>query len=121
MSWRLLFELPASPPGAGQDEAMQRVAQVVEGLLQPPQSDRVRRSIAEALQGTAHGDAGDGPNVGALVRVWIWGPPAAQAPSGRRGGNGWGYFLLERQEDGAQDGPHRVVELYLYQEAERTG
>jgi len=121
VSWQLLFELPAPLPGAGQDEAMQRVAREVGGLLPPGQTNRVRRSIAEALQGTAQGDAGDGPNVGAFVRVWIWRPPAAQAPSGGRGGIGWGYFLLERQEDGAQNGPYRVVELYLYQEAERTG
>lgn len=121
MSWQLLFDLPASPPGAGQDEAMQRVARAVEGLLPPAQGSRARRSIAEALQGTRRGDAGDGPDAGALLRVWIWRPPAGRAPSGRRTDTGWGFFLLERQEDDAQTGLHRVVELYLYQEAERTG
>lgn len=128
-SWQLLLELPAESGAGGDEQAVERVARVVEGFLQPGQQGRVGRSVGEALHRAAQRDGRHGLEAATSVRVWISGSSTAGARSrppgtdpGRQRDGGWGFFLLERQEDGSPGTPPgsgRVIELYLYQEVTR--
>jgi len=127
-AWQLLLQFipPAGP--ASEHQSVQRVTEAVQELgLPPPQMERIRRAVMEALRkATRRGHQGQ-PDLPVTVRIWISGAhtddPSAPNPeaqqSGRRECRGWGFFLIQKQEDGPQasaGGAHQVIELYLYQE-----
>jgi hypothetical protein len=126
-NWQLLLAVLAG----GEDEAMKRIADAVEEVgLEPAQKERIARAVVDMLRDARQRDVRGRLGHWVSVRVWVSGRRAAEAGSAAEGGSdgaqrgrGWGFFLLERQEDASPDletGPHRVIELYLYQESSRT-
>jgi hypothetical protein len=126
-NWQLLLALLAG----GEDESVRRVAEAVEEVgLEPAQKERIARSVDAMLRDARQRDVRGRLGRWVSIRVWISGPAGAaagtDADAGDDGGKpsrGWGFFLLERQQDPSPDvetEPHRLVELYLYQEAAHT-
>jgi hypothetical protein len=130
VTWQLVLEF-VSPFGQASDcEAVQRIREAVGDLgLQPVAVRRMESAVLEALQTEAQRQR-PGQHCPAIsVRVWL----GAQPPRGgaqhsdlegqrvhSQEGSGWGFFLLERHEEGRQapgTEPPRVIELCLYQES----
>mgnify|MGYP001066781860 CR=1 FL=1 len=110
--WQLLRPLPA----AGEQEAMQGIAEEVEAVgLEPGQVERIARSVGQALR---RGGGGEGGCLSpATIRVWASGLPPAGGAAGQQG---VGFFLLERREPASQAGgagPQRLIEICVYREA----
>jgi hypothetical protein len=128
-TWQLLLEL-FPPAGAADDH--QPVEQVTNALwtlgLQPAEAERVGQAFVEALRQATQGEKREDRSP-ASVRIWVLGLSGTVDPYGsgpedqsvrRRNRGGWGFFLLERQEDDPGTAPvksYRVIELYLYRES----
>jgi hypothetical protein len=130
-AWQLLLEFLTPGGVAGQDTAVKLIAEAVAELeVQPAQRSRIEGAVVEALQKAVQRDLRDQHASPASIRVWISDLHPAQARSnvgapspGALARRGWGFFLLERQEDdsrtkGVQS--QRLIELYLYQETPRV-
>jgi len=103
-----------APEGArGEGEAVRRIAEAVEELgLRPAQKDDVERSLAEALRKASQREMRERRNAAVFVRLLVSDTAPVETGTGVQQDRGWGFFLLERQ-----NGSHRVIELYLYQES----
>lgn len=130
-AWQLLLEFPASGEITGEDKAVQRLTEAVRELdLQSAQKAHIEGAVIGALREAAQRDMHHQHNLPVAIRVWVSDLSAAEAgPSSdaRRVGpekrRGWGFFLLERQESDRHSRevePHRLIELYLYQETVRV-
>lgn len=129
-AWQLLFEFLAPAGVACEDTAVQRIAEAVGELdVQAAQRVRMEGAVAEALRKAVQRDLQDQRTSPVSIRVWISDPRTAGARcnvGSRRARaqehRGWGFFLLERQEDDPyteEVESSRLIELYLYQETAR--
>jgi anti-sigma regulatory factor (Ser/Thr protein kinase) len=95
--------------------------------LPPPQMERIEKAVMEALRKATKRGHQDQHDLPVTVRIWISGaytddpsPSNSEAQqSDRRECRGWGFFLIQKQEDGPQvsaGDSHHVIELFLYQE-----
>jgi anti-sigma regulatory factor (Ser/Thr protein kinase) len=130
-AWQLLLEFPAPGGVAGEDTAVQRIAEAVGELdVQAAQRARIEGAVVEALRKAVQRDLRDQHTSPMSIRVWISDLSTAKAifSSGTRKvssqkSRGWGFFLLERLEDDPHTKEvesHRLIELYLYQETARV-
>lgn len=130
-AWQLLLEVLAPSGGASEDAAVQRIAEAVGALdVQAAQRARIEESVVEALRKAVPRGLRDQHTSLVSIRVWISDLHTAEARSNvgaRRASaqahRGWGFFLLERQEDDRNTKEvesHRLIELYLYQETARV-
>lgn len=123
-TWKLLLEF-ALP---SRQHVADRIAEAVRGLgMQPAEAVRVEQAAMEALQGAMRSYSQDCPDSVAAIRVWTSGASAGSlqlpAPGALEAGQpkdgGWGFFVVQRQEDDlpASSGECRhLVDLFLYQE-----
>lgn len=129
--WQPLLEFLIPGGVAGEDQAVRRITEAVGELdLESAQKAQIEGSVVEALREAVQRDMHHQPNLSVSIRVWVLGLSTAEAGSSsvaRRVGpekrRGWGFFLLQRQESDPPPGqvdPHRVIELYLYQETARV-
>jgi len=132
-AWQLLAALaPPTEPG-GEHLAAEWVAVAVQELgLGPAQMGRIREAVTEGLRKVIDRANQDQHNLPVPIRIWISAPyPEDPSPSGqetepgdRWGSSGWGFFLIQKQEDDPQAPAgelRHVIELFLYQERERPG
>ena len=130
-AWQLLLEFLAPGGVAGEDTAVRRIAEAVGELdVQAAQRARIEGAVTEALRKAVQPDLRDQHTSPASIRVWISDLHTAEARSsvGARRARaqthrGWGFFVLERQEDDPHTREvesHRLIELYLYQETARV-
>jgi hypothetical protein len=130
--WPLLAEFAAPGEPDDHQHLTERVTGIVQELgLQPAGVERIQKAVVEALRRVARRGNQDQHSLPLRVRIWISDPhtkdllPSSSGvhqsdPQERRG---WGFFLIERQIDDAQASAgqsHHVIELYLYQERERS-
>jgi anti-sigma regulatory factor (Ser/Thr protein kinase) len=127
-TWQLLLQFVSPDGPAREHQSVKRVTEAVQELgLSPPQLERIRKAVTEALRKAAKRGHQDQPDLPATVRVWISDaytedrsrPSPNDEQGGRQEHRGWGFFLIQKQEDGPQasaEGAHHLVELFLYQE-----
>jgi hypothetical protein len=128
-TWQLLLERVPADGTAGDHQSVEQVTNALWTLgLQPAEVERIGQVFVEALQRATQGEEGE-DRAPASVRIWILGLSATVDPYGsgpgdqsvrRRNRGGWGFFLVERQEDDPGTTPvksHRIIELYLYRES----
>ena len=131
-AWQLLLQFVSLEGPASEHQSVQRVTEAVQKLgLPPPQMERIRRAVMEALRKATKRGHQDQPDLPVTVRVWIsdaYTEERSRSSSndeqgGRQERRGWGFFLIQKQEDGPQasgGGSHHLVELFLYQEGEHA-
>jgi len=131
-TWQLLLQFASADGPAGERESAQRVAEAVRELgLPPSQMERIGKAVMEALRKATRRGHPDQPDRPVTVRVWISdGCTEERSHSGangrecgRQAGRGWGFFMIQKQEENPQPGAgeaHRLVELFLYQEGEHA-
>jgi len=130
-AWQLLaaFAQPTRP--GGEQLAAKWVAGAVQELGPgPAQMGRILEAVTEGLHKVIDRANQDQHNLPVLIRIWISAPyledlslSGQETEAGDRwGASGWGFFLIQKQEDDPQAlaGELRhVIELFLYQERDR--
>lgn len=127
---QLLLQFVLSDGSASEHQSVKRVIEAVRELgLHPTEVERITKAVMEALQKATRPKSQVQHNVPVTIRVWISGADAKNRqhsrpdlePGDRQECCGWGFFLIQREEDHPQvstGGSHHVVELYLYQARE---
>ncbi|MCB8981969.1 MAG: SpoIIE family protein phosphatase [Ardenticatenaceae bacterium] len=130
------FEIPSAP--GNERVAMERVAEVVAGLLPDGRLQKLKTAVAEAtMNAMEHGNKYD-PDKPARLKVFVeetsirvtitdqgGGPPLKTATSpdleaklaGDQSPRGWGLFLIQNMVDELnlhQDAQHHTIELVMY-------
>jgi hypothetical protein len=127
-AWQLLLQFVSPDGPASEHQSVKRVTGAVQELgLPPPQMERIQKAAMEALRKATQRGHQDQPDLPVTVRVWIsdayteersrFGSNDEQG--GRQERRGWGFFLIQKQEDGPQASAgesRHVIELFLYQE-----
>lgn len=132
-AWSLLAEFAAPGEPQSQQHLTERVTGIVQELgLQPAQMERIQKAVVEALHRVTRRTAKDQHSLMLRIRIWISDPLTKELLPSRSGVHqgdpqeccGWGFFLIEKQEDdvpASAGQSHHAIELYLYQERERSG
>jgi hypothetical protein len=127
-AWQLLLQFVSPNGPASEHQSVKRVTEAVQELgLPPPQTEQIEKAVMEALRKATKRGHQDQPDLLVTVRIWISDAYTEErSPSssndeqgGRQERRGWGFFLIQKQEDGPQASAgdsHRVIELFLYQE-----
>lgn len=125
--WELLFQSVPDGRAGSEHRSMDQVTDALVGLgLHPAEVDRIEKAVLEAMKKAWQREEQDQTTPPPLVRLWCSGLSSAHTIArldiwrgDRQEDQGWGFFLLEREEDASPDteaDSHRVIEVYLYQE-----
>lgn len=127
-TWHLLIESVLADRPASGHRSMRQITGAMRALsLQPAEVERIEKTVVETLGMASQQEGRDQHNSGVCIRIWISGSSAGSlqlpAPGALEAGQpkdrGWGFFVVQRQEDDlrASSGESRhLVDLFLYQE-----
>jgi hypothetical protein len=127
-AWHLLADFVPDCTAASDRQSLERVTEALSASgLPPAEVARIGKAVLQALQRATQREERDQHDPAISLRVWMSsasaepllqpGPDAERVDQSKRWG--WGFFLLERQEDDPQPlyaGSQRVIEVCVYQE-----
>jgi hypothetical protein len=130
--WQLLAEHSLSSEPGSEGELTAGLLQTLQELgLRPAQAERIGKTVVETVQKALQRQNQERYGLPILLRIWVsavYAQGGSQlgskaAHDGRRQGNGWGFYSIERQrlrpqssQEGPDQDPDRMIELFLYQE-----